>query len=116
MGEAVGITPAKTDTLAVPSGTSTQRLFDCAESSIRGFASTDSNWLPVVRKDVSGGVLESEDFDAGNVVGFRVRIVRKDGSDTADLDLKGAGPYFMDLGVDGAVERLKASIGACLGG
>lgn len=116
MSESMAPVPAKTDTLPLPSGVDASRLFDCAQTSIDAFGKANSDWLPVARKDIAAGVLESRDFAPANISGFRVRIVLPAGSNTATIELKGAGPYFMDLGVEQAMRDLKSSIGHCLGG
>ena len=114
MGNAVGPVPSKTDHLELPAGTSTARVLDCAEAAIAGFAKGNSDWLPVARKDAAAGVLESRDFKPANIVGFRVRVTVPTSGASA-IQLKAAGPYFMDLGAEKAMTDFKAAIRRCLG-
>lgn len=109
--------PSRSTTLAVPKGTDPQTVIDCAERSIQTLARGNSHWIrqPVV-KDIPGGRFETGDFDEENIIGFRVRLVVKAGEPAASaaLTIKGAGPYFSDLGVDAAMNSFVDEARKCL--
>lgn len=106
--------PTASDVLTVPTDLPTQRLFDCAETSITKLSETSSSWPKVTRKDDAKGVLESGNFEEENRSGFRMRIERAQGAGQARITLKGAGAYFVDLGVEQAMKDLKASLNSCV--
>lgn len=115
MTSANGPVPSKTEHFALQAGATTTRLFDCAETAIASFAKGNSSWLPVARKDVAAGILESTDFEPANIVGYRVRITAPADGGPVTIVLKAAGPYFIDLGAEQAMSELKSSITRCLG-
>ncbi len=115
MNGSLGPAPKRADTVSLPAGLETEHLFDCAESSIASFAKESSSWPGVTRRDVAAGILESGEFDEENRTGFRVRIERTSPT-AAGIEMKGAGAYFVDLGVDQAMADFKASLEACLAG
>ncbi len=100
--------------LHVPANLPNQRLFDCAESSIATLSETSSSWPKVTREDPAQGILESGDFPETNRSGFRLRLERPPGASQAKLMLKGAGTYFVDLGVDKAMQDLKTALERCV--
>lgn len=106
--------PIASDVLIVPADLPTQRLFDCAETSIAQLSETSSSWPKVTRKDAAKGVLESGNFEEANRSGFRMRIERVQGAGQARIALKGAGAYFADLGVAQAMQDLKVTLGSCI--
>ncbi|WIH05888.1 hypothetical protein KHF85_05340 [Xanthomonas translucens pv. graminis] len=114
MAEAAPKTPMASDVLALPADQPTQRLFDCAETSIAHLSETSSSWPKVTRKDAANGVLESGNFEDANRSGFRIRIERAQGVGQAKIALKGAGAYFADLGVAQAMQDLKTALGSCI--
>ncbi|WP_260676264.1 hypothetical protein [Xanthomonas graminis] len=114
MAEAAPKTPMASDVLAIPADLPTQRLFDCAETSIAQLSETSSSWPKVTRKDAANGVLESGNFEDANRSGFRMRIERAQGTSQAKITLKGAGAYFADLGVAQAMQDLKTALGSCI--
>ncbi|UYB51298.1 hypothetical protein OCJ37_15045 [Xanthomonas sp. AM6] len=114
MSAAAKKTPMASDVLVVPADLPTQRLFDCAETSISKLSETSSSWPKVTRKDDAKGVLESGNFEEENRSGFRMRIERPQGAGQARITLKGAGAYFVDLGVEQAMKDLKASLDSCV--
>jgi len=114
MVDAAPKTPMASDVLALPADLPTQRLFDCAETSIAHLSETSSSWPKVTRKDAARGVLESGNFEDANRSGFRMRIERAQGAGQARIALKGAGAYFADLGVAQAMQDLKTALGSCI--
>lgn len=115
MNGAPGPAPRQTDSIVLPAGLDNERLFDCAESSIASFARESSSWPGVSRRDAAAGILESGEFEAQNRSGFRIRLERT-GPTAATIDMKGAGAYFVDLGVDQAMTDFKTSLANCLAG
>ncbi|MBO9827772.1 hypothetical protein J7373_05850 [Xanthomonas sp. A2111] len=107
-------TPMASAVLSVPADLPNQRLFDCAESSIATLSETRSSWPKVTREDPAQGILESGDFPETNRSGFRLRMERPPGANQAKLALKGAGAYFVDLGVDQAMQAFKTALGRCV--
>ena len=112
--ESFGGVPTASDELAVPPQTTTQQIFDCAEKSI-GSVPEPSNWRKdVTRRDPNAGILETGDFDKENTIGFRARLRVDPGGALARIKIKGAGPYYTDLGVDDAMITLKTNLARCL--
>lgn len=109
-------TPAKHDTLQTPAGTTTTMLFGCAEKSIATFRESSRFWPAVSVNDPTRKVFETGDYDATNVGGFRVRMTYSEDKRLAQIEIKGAGPYYTDLGVDKAMTDFKASLRTCLAG
>jgi len=114
MANAAPKTPMASDVLAIPADLPTQRLFDCAETSIAHVSETSSSWPKVTHKDAAKGVLESGNFEDANRSGFRMRIERAQGAGQARIALKGAGAHFADLGVAQAMQDLKTALGSCI--
>ena len=107
--------PQTSSAVDVPAGTSTEALFACAESTVQALADADDRWDPrVTRRDVGAGVLETSNYGKENESGFRIRLRFVSGSDRAQVGLKGAGAYFVDLGVEEAMARFKSTVSACL--
>lgn len=107
-------TPMASAVLSVPADLPNQRLFDCAESSIATLSETSSSWPKITRDDPAQGILESGDFPETNRSGFRLRLERPPGANQAKLALKGAGAFFVDLGVDQAMRDLKTALDRCV--
>ena len=102
-------------TVQAPPSTSVDRVFQCAEISIRRLAQPDSFWRSdVTRRDPGEGILETGDFDKANVGGFRAKITFDKQSDQIRIDLKGAGAYYEDIGVEKSVADLKTEMEGCL--
>lgn len=107
--------PQTSSAIEVPSATSTEALFSCAETTVQALADTDDRWDPrVTRRDVEGGVLETSNYGKENESGFRIRLRFVSGSGQAQVGLKGAGAYFIDLGVEEAMTRFKSKMSVCL--
>jgi len=109
------LVPTASGTLDLPAGTSTATVFVCVEESVRALHRAQSLWNDrVTRRDLSAGLIETGDFDDDNVIGFRVRVRSAPGSSEATVQIKGAGAYFTDLGVDKALSDFEAGMRACL--
>jgi hypothetical protein len=107
--------PKTSSSVEVPSGTSTEALFACAETTVQELADADDRWDPrVTRRDVAAGVMETASYGEENESGFRIRISFMLGSDRAQVELKGAGAYFVDLGVEDAMTVFKSKLSACI--
>jgi hypothetical protein len=107
--------PRTSSAIDVPSATSTEALFSCAETTVQALADADDRWDPrVTRRDVEAGVLEPADYGKENESGFRIRLRFVSGSGQAQVELKGAGAYFIDLGVEDAMARFKSELSACM--
>lgn len=91
------------------------RVFQCTETSIKHLAQPDSFWRSdVTRRDPDEGILETGDFDKANVGGFRAKITFDKQSNEIRIDLKGAGAYYEDIGVEKSVADLKREMQGCL--
>lgn len=112
---ASGCVPEETATVAVPANVSTAALFDCADAAVRELHRTDEQWnLRIDRRQVvGGGVFETGTFDEENVMGYRVRLVRRDAEPIAALSVRAAGPYFTDLGAAPALSSFRSRLDAC---
>lgn len=107
--------PRTSSVIDVPSAISTEALFSCAETTVLALADADDRWdSRVTRRDVEAGVLETANYAKENESGFRIRLRFVSGSDQAQVELKGAGAYFVDLGVEEAMTRFKSSVSVCL--
>ena len=107
--------PMATAIVRTPNATSVDRAFRCAETSIERLAKTNSFWRSdVTRKNPDEGVLETGDFGKANVGGFRARITFDQKNHEIRIDLKGAGAYYKDIGVEKSVVDLKNRMQGCL--
>lgn len=107
--------PQTSSAIDVPAAISTEALFSCAETTVQALADADDRWDPrVTRRDVEAGVLETANYGKENESGFRIRLRFVSGSGQAQVELKGAGAYFVDLGVEEAMTRFKSNVSACL--
>jgi hypothetical protein len=109
------LTSTASDTVAVPAGTKVETVFSCVEDSVRSLHQEQSLWNDrVTRREERIGIIETGDFEDDNVVGFRVRVQFALDAGEASIRIKGAGPYFTDLGVDKALVDFGARLRACL--
>lgn len=109
--------PKASDSIEIPSGTSVESIFSCAETTVRDLADADDRWdARVTRRDVAMGILETSNYPEENESGFRIRLDFAQGDDRARLQLKGAGAYFVDMGVEDAMRTLKAKLSTCISG
>lgn len=61
-------------------------------------------------------MLESGDYLADDKTGFRMRLQRAEAGAALQIDLKGAGAYYADLGVEKAINELGTQIQRCIHG
>lgn len=109
--------PKTSDSIEIPAGTSVESVFACAETTVRDLAAADDRWdARVTRRDVATGILETSNYPEENESGFRIRLDFAQGDDRAQLQLKGAGAYFVDMGVEDAMRTLKAKLSTCISG
>lgn len=107
--------PASAGSLPVPAGIDAEAVFSCVETSVHSLHDRNQLWnIRVTRRDAGRGVIETGDFDDDNIGGFRVSVRHNPESNDVRMQLKGAGPYFMDLGVDKAFVEFDAQMRQCL--
>lgn len=117
MNEATMQAPKQQARIAVAPGTTTEQVFACAERELRTLAAEDESWLgEVTRRDLAQAVLESGDYNNEDITGFRVRLQHHAGNNSVELETKGAGAYFVDLGVEAAAQTFRQRLEHCLGG
>jgi hypothetical protein len=109
-------TPIASTRLSTPTNLPNAIIFDCAESAISTFSQTSSSWPRVSLRDEHSGALESGDYPADDKTGFRMRLQRAEAGAALQIDLKGAGAYYADLGVQKAIEQLGTEIERCIRG
>lgn len=116
MNEATMQAPRQQARIAVAPGTTTAQVFACAERELQALAAEDETWLgEVTRRDFAQAVLESGDYNNEDITGFRVRLEHHVASNTIEVEAKGAGAYFVDLGVDAAMQTFRQRFERCLG-
>ena len=109
--------PKASDSIEIRAGTSVESVFACAETTVRDLADADDRWdARVTRRDVATGILETSNYPEENESGFRIRLEFAQDDDRAQLELKGAGAYFVDMGVEDAMRTLKAKLSTCISG
>ena len=107
--------PSASDSIQVPQRVTAEEVISCAENVVRTLARDDDRWdARVTRKDVNAGILETGNFEEENESGFRVRIGFERKTGKIDIALKGAGAYFIDLGVKAAIVEFNSSMRECL--
>jgi hypothetical protein len=107
--------PTAEGSVPAPDGIGAEAVLTCAETSVRKLHDSNELWnIRVTRRDPARGVLETGDFDDDNVGGFRLGVQYALESNAVLMRLKGAGPYFMDIGVDKAFADLDAQMRQCL--
>ena len=112
---APAIEPLASREIQVPPGTAAPRILACAEKTVLSLHKTRGVWdTRITLKDQAGGRFETGNFSEMNVMGFRVRVGFDARASIAQVQVKGAGPYFTDLGVDSAIETFVQQTTACL--
>lgn len=107
--------PQETATVSLPERLPTAALFDCADASVQHLHRGDEQWVTrVTRRDVVGGRFETGDFAESNVMGYRVRLVRRDAEPRTTVSVRAAGPYFMDLGAGRALSTFQGALTTCV--
>lgn len=110
-----GAAPTASGDLAPPAGIVTESVFACAERSVIALHAKNQFWnTRITRRDPGDGALETGDFPDDNIGGFRVRLLYPSGASQVKIAVKGAGPYYSDLGVDQALDDFKAELARCL--
>ncbi|WP_158983183.1 hypothetical protein [Lysobacter panacisoli] len=108
--------PRASFALDVPGTVTTAQVFDCVSDSVaarpgrRGWMNTN-----VTRIDSARGVIETGDYARDNIVGLRSRTEFSPPAGRIVTRIRGGGPYFADLGIDGAALDLKTRLRDCLG-
>lgn len=106
----------KTDiSLEVATNIATDAVFVCAERQVQALAKDNDLWiLGVTRRDAATATLETGHYEDDNVTGFRIRLHHRPAAGKIDIELKGAGAYFTDLGVDAAIADFRRDLERCL--
>lgn len=113
--EGFGLMPSRSAEVSVSRGQTASNVFTCVERTIIGLSKTRSTWATsVTRKDEKSGIFETGNYGESNVIGFRVRAIYSTGDQKIRLKLKGAGPYYSDIGVDEGIEKLASGIKQCV--
>ncbi|NOT87829.1 MAG: hypothetical protein HOP03_06580 [Lysobacter sp.] len=107
--------PSASSSIEAPPEVSADAVLSCAERAVVRLEKTDEQWdLRVTRKDIRSGILETGNFAEENESGFRVKVTFDPDTHRIDIVLKGAGAYFVDLGVDSAIDAFSAAMRECL--
>jgi hypothetical protein len=107
--------PAANDTLQVRPNTSTEQVFSCAELTLKLLRQANGQWQNnITKREVSSGIFETDNFPTSRGMGFRVRLVYEPQENILEMDLKGTGLYFSDLGVDQGIIQFKEILDDCL--
>jgi hypothetical protein len=110
--EALGGMPYKSDEIAVKQNTPTSHVFACVEQAISRLS---SNWdRNITKRDELAGVIETGNYSKSNIAGFRVRATHVRSENILEIELKGAGPYYVDIGVVEGMKNFKAELTECL--
>lgn len=108
--------PIASTTIFTPAKLTNAEIFDCAQVTIAELSKTSSSWPKISLRDEATGVLESGDYPADDKTGFRMRLQRAEAGAALQIDLKGAGAYYVDLGVEKAINELGTQIQRCIHG
>lgn len=107
--------PSASGFIDIPAGATADSVLSCAESTVQRLEREDDRWdKRVTRKDVRAGVLETGNFEEENESGFRVKVSFEPEKNRADIVLKGAGAYFVDLGTDSAIMEFEKTMLECI--
>ena len=106
--------PMASALMPTPANLSNARIFDCAESAIGELSQTSSSWPRVTLRNEGNGVLESGNYPADDKTGFRMRLERVNAGSGVQVHLKGAGAYYVDLGVQKAIDELTSKVDGCI--
>lgn len=112
--EALGGMPYASSSFNAPPATTSSAVLDCAVASVNALNKQLELWqTDVTRRDDAKGVLETGRYAESNVAGLRVRVQHDPGSRQVRMGLKGAGPYYVDLGVKAGMAALESKMKAC---
>ena len=107
--------PSVSDSIPVRQGTTTEVVVSCAESAVQTMAQNDDRWdARITRKEMDAGILETGNFEEENESGFRIRMDFDSRAGKVNVVLKGAGAYFVDLGVEAAIVEFNTAMRECL--
>jgi hypothetical protein len=107
--------PSTSGSIQAPAGLTSDAVVSCVESVVLTLARQDDRWdARVTRKDTAAGILETGNFDEENESGFRVRVAFDRKTGTMDFALKGAGAYFVDMGVESAIAEFDSAMRRCI--
>jgi hypothetical protein len=107
--------PAASGSVSVPAGMQTEAVFLCAEEVVQSLNRGNELWdKEVTRRDIASAILETGDFEEDNKSGFRLRMRVDPQAGVAEIMLKGAGAYFVDLGVDDGLREFVGKMNGCL--
>lgn len=113
--EGMGLLPSRSTEVPVSRGKSTSSVFSCVESTVVALSKRSGIWATsVTRRDEALGVIEIGNFDETNIIGFRVRAVYSTSDQRVRLNLKGAGPFYADPGIDAAMQGLDIGVRQCV--
>lgn len=116
MTEAAHAVPEASGRIQLPPGTTTARVFDCARQRLGELRAQEALWdHQVTHEDAAEGLLETGNFAEDNVSGFRLQLRFDQAQSSALMRMRGAGAYFVDQGVDGALQEFRAGFEACIG-
>jgi hypothetical protein len=112
--EALGGMPYAGSSFNVPRGTTSPAVLDCAVASVTALNQQSDQWqTDVTHRDDARGVLETGRYAESNVAGLRVRVQYDPGGQQVRMGLKGAGAYYVDLGVKAGMAALESKMKAC---
>lgn len=106
--------PMANTLISTPTDLTNARIFDCAELAIVELSKTSSSWPKASLRDEENGVLESGEYPADDKTGFRMRLERVNAGAGLQIHLKGAGAYYVDLGVQKAMTELTSKVESCI--
>lgn len=113
--ETLGLMPQTSEQVSVKAGTPTSVVFLCIEKSIQALHKKQSTWCTMVTlRDEVSGVMETGYFSKPNITGFRVKVIHMFRENTVKLKLKGAGPYYADIGVSNGLANLMEEFKLCI--
>lgn len=107
--------PSASKTIVASTSIDADRVLSCSEQAVSELADKDDRWdSRITHRDLATGVLETGNFQEENESGFRVRVALGPQRNVVNVDLKGAGAYFVDLGVDEAIAEFSTMLEQCL--
>ncbi|WP_230150531.1 hypothetical protein [Pseudomonas brassicacearum] len=94
---------------------STQEVMSCAQKTIQALSVKNLKWeTTVTRLDIRGGTFETGDYPNPNATGLRARVTFQPEAHQLTVDIKGSGPYYMDLGAKKGATHFRRSMENCL--
>ncbi len=115
MREATMRAPKASTVPEVAPSLGTEVVFVCTGRQLQTPAKDNKLWIKeVTRRDTSAATLETGHYEDDNVTGFRIRLHHCAAAGKVDVELKGAGAYFVDLGVDTAITDFRRELSRCL--